>query len=151
MERTVRRKNQTSNWSGLAATANIVKINTGALSLRLLLRISHLSLIGTVYNSIFQEQDEKIVKQIKSLTHYGKTIGDFSETAALCTFLDRVVSVDTSIAHLAGAIGCDVDLMLSHSADARWHATGNKSPWYSRMRIHRKNMNEEWSSFFKSC
>ena len=95
------------------------------------------------------EQDEKIVKQIKSLNHYGKTIGDFSETAALCTFLDRVVSVDTSIAHLAGAIGCNVDLMLSHSADARWHATGNRSPWYSRMQIHRKNRGEEWGPFFK--
>ena len=95
------------------------------------------------------EQDKKIVKQIRSLTHYGKTIGDFSETAALCTFLDRVVSVDTSIAHLAGAIGCNVDLMLSHSADARWHSTGNKSPWYSRMQIHRKNRGEEWGPFFK--
>ena len=93
-------------------------------------------------------EPDKNFKQIQSLTHYGKTIGDFSETAALCKLLDRVVCVDTSIAHLAGAVGCNVDLMLSNSADARWHASGDKSPWYSRMRIHRKNRGEEWSPFF---
>ena len=94
------------------------------------------------------EQDENLIKQIQNLTHFGKAIGDFSETAALCKLLDRVVCVDTSIAHLAGAVGCNVDLMLSNSADARWHASGDKSPWYSRMRIHRKNRGEEWSPFF---
>lgn len=95
------------------------------------------------------EQDEKLIDQIRNLTHFGKTIGDFSETAALCKLMDRVVCVDTSIAHLAGAIGCNVDLMLCNSADARWHASGDKSPWYSRMQIHRKNRGEDWSPFFK--
>ena len=127
MERTVRRK--TKPRIGLVWQGNSKHSKDQYRSIKFETIAAHLSPEFDWYSLQFDisEQDEKIVKQIKSLTHYGKTIGDFSETAALCTFLDRVVSVDTSIAHLAGAIGCNV-IMLSHSADARWHATGNKSP-----------------------
>ena len=65
-------------------------------------------------------------------------IGDFAETAAFCSVLDAVICVDTSIAHLAGAIHRPVHLLLAYVADARWHHLRSDSPWYPSLSIHRQ-------------
>lgn len=65
-------------------------------------------------------------------------LSDFSETAALVSCLDLVISVDTSIAHLAGALGCPTWIMLPHLPDFRWMLNREDSPWYSTVRLFRK-------------
>lgn len=68
----------------------------------------------------------------------GRPIADFADTAAVIERLDAVVSVDTSIAHLAGALGKPLWLMLSFAADWRWFTGTNESPWYARARLVRQ-------------
>ncbi|WP_028215881.1 tetratricopeptide repeat protein [Paraburkholderia oxyphila] len=69
---------------------------------------------------------------------------DFADTAAVIERLDAVVSIDTSIAHLAGALGAKLWLMLPFAADWRWFAGTDASPWYPRARLVRQPRPGAW-------
>ena len=71
---------------------------------------------------------------------------DFARTAVLVDALDAVVSVDTSIAHLAGALGKPTFVLLPFAADWRWGIAGSKTPWYPTMTLHRQRAIGDWSS-----
>jgi len=67
-------------------------------------------------------------------------LGDFADTAAVLARLDLVITVDTAVAHLAGAMGRPVWLLLSPGqADYRWGVGAESSPWYPQMRLFRAN------------
>ncbi|TKC91563.1 tetratricopeptide repeat protein [Trinickia terrae] len=74
----------------------------------------------------------------------GRRIGDFADTAAIVDRLDAVVSIDTSIAHLAGALGKRLWLMLPLAADWRWFVGSDTSPWYPSARLVRQNTPGAW-------
>lgn len=69
---------------------------------------------------------------------------DFHHTAALIANLDLVITIDTAVAHLAGAIGKAVWLMLHYSSDWRWMFNRYDSPWYPTMRIFRQRSFDDW-------
>ncbi|MDR3100850.1 MAG: tetratricopeptide repeat protein [Paraburkholderia sp.] len=69
---------------------------------------------------------------------------DFADTAAVIERLDAVVSIDTSIAHLAGALGAKLWLMLPFAADWRWFSGTDTSPWYPRARLVRQPRPGAW-------
>jgi Flp pilus assembly protein TadD len=69
---------------------------------------------------------------------------DLFDTAALITNLDLVISVDTVIAHLAGALGRPVWLLNRYSTDWRWGVSWEDSPWYQSMRIFRQQYQDDW-------
>lgn len=71
---------------------------------------------------------------------------DFSDTAGLMSCLDLVISADTAIAHLAGALGKPIWLMNRFASCWRWGQEGSKSAWYSSMRIFRQPALEDWTS-----
>ncbi len=71
---------------------------------------------------------------------------DFAETAALAATLDLVISVDTSVAHLAGAMGLPVWVVLPHLADWRWMDERGDSPWYPTARLFRQKTAGDWSA-----
>ncbi len=73
-------------------------------------------------------------------------ITDFADTAALIANLDLVISIDTAVAHLVGALGKPVWTMLLHSADWRWLDKREDSPWYPSMRLFRQPSHGQWSS-----
>lgn len=73
-------------------------------------------------------------------------IRDFGDTAALIAQLDLVITVDTAVAHLAGALGKPVWVMLPHSADWRWLLNRQDSPWYPTMRIFRQARLDSWQN-----
>ena len=75
-------------------------------------------------------------------------LGDLLDTAAVIERLDLVITVDTSIAHLAGALGRPVWLLLPHVADYRWLLDRTDSPWYPTMRIFRQPAVGDWDSVF---
>jgi hypothetical protein len=75
--------------------------------------------------------------------------GAFMDTAALIRSLDLVVTSDTSIAHLAGALGAPVWVALGFSPDWRWLLKRDDSPWYPTMRLFRQKTMGGWSDVFE--
>jgi len=70
---------------------------------------------------------------------------DFGETAAIMSGLDAVVSVDTSVAHLAGALGKPLLLLIPFAPDFRWGETGDRTPWYPSAQVLRQTAPGDWS------
>jgi tetratricopeptide (TPR) repeat protein len=69
---------------------------------------------------------------------------DFMDTAALCECMDLVVSVCTSVAHLVGALGRPLWLLLAYNADWRWLEDRDDSPWYPSARLYRQSAPGDW-------
>ena len=83
------------------------------------------------------------------IDHMGE-MEDFADTAALVANLDLVISVDTSVAHLAGAMGKPVWLLDRFDPDWRWLAGRRDSPWYPTLRIYRQPHAGDWDSVIDS-
>ena len=79
----------------------------------------------------------------------GDDVKDFSDTAALCTLMDVVISVDTSIAHLAGALGKPIWILLPFNPDWRWLLSRSDSPWYTSATLYRQQRAGEWDDVLK--
>jgi tetratricopeptide (TPR) repeat protein len=75
----------------------------------------------------------------------GPALGDFDDAAALVDAMDLVITVDTSIAHLAGALGTPVWILLPHSPDFRWLLGRTDSPWYPSARLFRQASPGDWA------
>ncbi|MDR3464781.1 MAG: tetratricopeptide repeat protein [Xanthobacteraceae bacterium] len=71
-------------------------------------------------------------------------LGDFADTAAAVAALDLVIVVDTSVAHLAGALGRPVWVLLPYALDWRWLRDREDSPWYPGMRLFRQHKPQAW-------
>ena len=76
-------------------------------------------------------------------------LNDFSDTAAAIENLDLVITVDTSAAHLAGALGKKTWLLLPYSPDWRWQLNKNDSHWYPSMKLFRQSVPDDWSHVFR--
>jgi ADP-heptose:LPS heptosyltransferase len=79
----------------------------------------------------------------------GQDFADFADTAAVVAMLDLVIAVDTSVAHLAGAMGKAVALLLPFSPDFRWLLQRADSPWYPTMRIFRQREIGDWEELIE--
>jgi Flp pilus assembly protein TadD len=73
-------------------------------------------------------------------------IRDFADTAALIENLDLVITVDTAVAHLAGAMGKPVWTMLQYAPDWRWYPDARTSKWYPSMRLYRQGRRGDWTA-----
>ena len=78
------------------------------------------------------------------VVNLGPELEDFSDTAAVISQLDLVICVDTAVAHLAGALGKPVWVLLPQPADWRWMEEREDSPWYPTMRLFRQRQRGEW-------
>ena len=76
-------------------------------------------------------------------------VENFADTAAVIEKLDLVITVDTAVAHLAGAIGKPVWNLLSFAADWRWLLDRDDSPWYPTMRLFRQTTPGDWESVIR--
>jgi hypothetical protein len=73
---------------------------------------------------------------------------DFRDTAAAIEQIDLVIAVDTSVAHLAGALGRPVWVLLPYYPDWRWRRQGADSPWYPTARLFRQQCRGDWDRVF---
>jgi Tfp pilus assembly protein PilF len=80
-----------------------------------------------------------------NVTDLGPALRDFAETAAAISQLDLVITVDTAVGHLAGALGRPVWVLLSSVHDARWMTEREDSPWYPSLRLFRQQHGEGWA------
>ncbi len=78
------------------------------------------------------------------LADLGPRIKDFSDTASFVSALDLVVTVDTSVAHLAGAMGARTWVLVAHAPDWRYHLAREDNPWYPGMRLFRQPRDGDW-------
>lgn len=81
----------------------------------------------------------------KNLTDCRAWLGDFADTAALLSECDLLISVDTSVAHLAGSLGVPVWLLVPYAPDWRWMMTRTDSPWYPSMTLFRQDASRSWT------
>ena len=101
-------------------------------------------------------RDSEIVRAAErpGLRLFCDEIVDFADTAALCELADLVISVDTSVAHLAGALGRPLWLVLPANSDWRWLLDRPDSPWYPSARLYRQSVAEglkgEWGPVLAS-
>lgn len=88
-------------------------------------------------------QDEVDYLQEKGIANLSDKIHNFADTAAIIDHLDLVVSIDTSIAHLSGAMGKPTIVLLPWQSDWRW-GKGVVTPWYPRMHLYRQTKTKNW-------
>jgi tetratricopeptide (TPR) repeat protein len=107
---------------------------------------------GTTWYSIQKgdcERESEALGDQFDLHTLGPAIRDFTDTLAILETLDLLISVDTSVAHLAGAAGLPVWTLLHAGADWRWMTDRNDSPWYPSMRLFRQREPGDWNTVVK--
>jgi len=105
---------------------------------------------GTIFFSL--QKGEPAKQPFPSELHvrdFTQELNDFSDTAALVDNLDLVITVDTAVAHLAGAMGKPVWVLLAHASDWRWLRERSDSPWYPTMRLFRQSQPGQWDATIK--
>jgi tetratricopeptide (TPR) repeat protein len=88
--------------------------------------------------------DSEILQNNSQITHLGEEIETFSDTAAIISLMDLIISSDTSVVHLAGALGKPVWILLQSVPDWRWLLDRDDSPWYPTARLFRQPKTGEW-------
>jgi len=92
------------------------------------------------------DADRACLRQQPAIEDLGPELRDFADTAAVIALCDLVISVDTVLAHLAGAMGRPVWVLLAFAADWRWHLRREDSPWYPSARLFRQPAPGDWPS-----
>jgi hypothetical protein len=93
-----------------------------------------------------KEKDLALLRQFGRIGFFGDALRDFSDTAALLELMDLVITIDTGVAHLAGAMGKPVWILLRYDADWRWLLDRNDSPWYPSARLFRQQQLGNWAA-----
>jgi tetratricopeptide (TPR) repeat protein len=97
-----------------------------------------------------READAALLATRTDLHHVGGELMDFADTAALVELMDVVVTVDTSVANLAGAMGKPVWILLPYNPhDWRWMLDREDSPWYPTARLFRQPATDDWASVIR--
>lgn len=91
-------------------------------------------------------KDQYALAQRGDIIFVGDDLTDFSDTAAIIESMDLIISVDTAIAHLAGAMGKPVWILLPYNPDWRWLLEREETPWYPTARLFRQNNVNDWNS-----
>jgi tetratricopeptide (TPR) repeat protein len=127
-------------WSGSTIHSNDANRSVA------LARMEPLFQSGDVWVSLQKEVRERDqpALQASGLLDLTAELHDFADTAALISALDLVIAVDTSVAHLAAALGKPVWLLVPFSPDFRWLLDREDSPWYPSMRLFRQQRPGDW-------
>ena len=91
-----------------------------------------------------RQADYAALQHMPALHWPGRELQAFDDTAALIAELDLIISVDTAVAHLAGAMGVPVWILLSEMVDWRWFLQRSDSPWYPSARLWRQDQTGDW-------
>ncbi len=107
--------------------------------------------LGDIANIYILQKDlgSENIAHISTKDHFfflGDLVNDFRDSAAIIEAMDLVISVDTSLIHLAGAMGKKAYLLLPYTPEWRWLLERSDSPWYNTVKIFRQPKKGEWSS-----
>jgi hypothetical protein len=118
-----------------------------ARSIRLEALMPVLQVPGTSFFSLQKpvpERDHPCLNGFSDRINSDLPLKDFLETASIINALDLVITVDTAVAHLAGALGKPVWVLLQHSPDWRWSLDSADTPWYPTMKLFRQSERNHW-------
>ncbi|MBI1775744.1 MAG: hypothetical protein HYR63_10385 [Proteobacteria bacterium] len=130
---------------GLCWKGNIVFVDDDRRSPGLAVMQSLLGVSGCCFISLVKMPGTDPVEELGIFDPMPK-MNDFADTAGLLAQLDLIITSDTAVAHLAGALARPCWLMLSAAADWRWLMTGTTTPWYPSMRLFRQTTLGDWAS-----
>ena len=105
-----------------------------------LLAISHVCWISLQEG----ERAEDLKETVCPVIDISQELVDFSETAGLIANIDLVITIDSAVAHLAGAMGRKTWLLLPFAPDWRWQLQGDATPWYPSMQLYRQRQPGDW-------
>jgi tetratricopeptide (TPR) repeat protein len=91
------------------------------------------------------ERANDLLQTAVPVTDYARELVDFAETAGLIANLDLVITIDSAVAHLAGAMGKETWLLLPYIPDWRWLLTREDTPWYPTLRLFRQRKSGDWA------
>ncbi len=129
-------------WSG---NPNNTKDHNRSLPLKTLTPLFDLEAQFVSLQKNVRENDLGILCARKEILDAGPELGSFADTAALIQLLDLVISVDTSVAHLAGALGKPLWVLLAYVSDYRWFIDRDDSPWYPSARLFRQDETRDYA------
>jgi len=129
-------------WSGAASHRNDSK---RSIPLELLNVILDHRYEFHVLQREFRAHDHALLRSMPQLQIHANEIRDFADTAGLLGQMDLVITVDTSVAHLAGALGRPAWVLIPYCPDFRWLLDRSDSPWYPSVRLFRQESPGDWS------
>jgi len=129
-------------WSGSTAYNEAIR----SIPLDLLKPLLELPAEFHALQKEIRSEDAAHLPNFSQLHIHQDELADFSDTAAVIQEMDLVISVDTSTAHLAGAMGKPVWILLPFMADFRWLLDRTDSPWYPTATLFRQPANGDWNS-----
>ena len=130
-------------WSGERAHDNDLNRSMRLTTLAPLFNIPDIQFVSLQHD--VREHDARFLQGRPDMVQIGQTFADFADTAAAVAELDAVIAVDTAVAHLAGALGKPLLLLLPFAADFRWLRGRDDSPWYPTARLFRQRQFDDWS------
>lgn len=131
-------------WAGQANHANDRNRSVDFKLLEPLLALGGISFISVARD--LRGDDAALLARHANVTHVGGDLNDMADTAAVLALSDLLISVDTSVVHLAGATARPAWVMLPFAPDWRWTLTGDHSPWYPQVRLFRQPSLGDWPS-----
>ncbi|MGO9358562.1 MAG: tetratricopeptide repeat protein [Xanthobacteraceae bacterium] len=130
-------------WSGNPKQAND---RNRSMPLRMLTRLLDVEATFVSLQKDPRPDDKALLRDRTDIVDLTAHLTDFVETAALVSCLDLVITVCTSVAHLAGTLGCRTWILLPHVADWRWLLDRDDSPWYPTVRLFRQSETCDYAS-----
>ena len=134
-------------WSGARAHDNDLNRSISLATLLPLLDAPNVTFVSLQHE--VRDEDAALLESRRNIVPIGPQFRNFADTAAALACLDAVISVDTAVAHLAGAIGKPLLLLLPFAADFRWLRERADSPWYPSARLFRQPQFGDWDSVVK--
>jgi tetratricopeptide (TPR) repeat protein len=133
-------------WSGSVAHRND---HNRSLPLAMLEPLWQLPFEFHAVQKEFRPADAALLAELGRVRGHAECLGDFADTAALINEMDLLISVDTSVAHLAGALAAPVWILLPFTPDYRWLLERADSPWYPTARLFRQPADGDWGSVIR--
>jgi Tfp pilus assembly protein PilF len=131
-------------WSGTQSHDNDLNRSLPFAALSPLLDLPNVTFVSLQHD--VRDEDAAALRARADVVQPDRTFRDFADTVGAIAALDAVISVDTAVAHLAGAMGKPLFLLLPFAADFRWLRERNDSPWYPTARLCRQPAFGDWAS-----
>jgi tetratricopeptide (TPR) repeat protein len=131
-------------WSGRATHANDRRRSLALSQIEPLLSVPGLQFVSVQCD--LRAADAEALARDRRVAHLGDEFADFADTAAVLALVDLVICVDTSVAHVAGALGRPTFVLLPFQPDWRWLLDRDRSPWYPALKLFRQPATGDWGS-----